>query len=252
LRLHRVKIIQQKDVSLEWLTEWYINGIKADFILFRSTVRTFEETYSRERRITKEKPETFNAGGSTYGSLDHAFIKCDNFGFIIHTVPDQFGPAWSNNIGIEYRADFGRIPVPEERVAISEIVGFVLGKHLLNVGYTSYDKNGIPIEKVSVNPWGDNIRHLSQSPNILPVQIATEQKRGAIETILPPLLKKYLELREPLKLNEVLWRYWIGSELSLGSNIPIMANGIEILIKKLVQITKIQIKRCLPLKGRIR
>jgi len=101
----------------------------------------------------------------------------------------------------------------------------------LNVGYTSYDKKGIPIEKVSVNPWGDNIRHLSQSPNIPPIQIATEEKKGSIETILPPLIKKYFELRESLKLNEVLWRYWIGSELPLGSNIPIMANGIEILIK---------------------
>ena len=231
LRLQRVKIIQQKDVPVEWLTEWYINGIKAGYFLFRSTERICEEKYSRERITTKEKPETFDTGKSIKVSIDHAFIKCDDFGFIIHTVPEKFGPAWSNNIGIEYRAEFGRIPGSQERAAISEIVSFIIGKHLLNVGCTSYDRTGIPIEKISVNPWGDNIRHLAQTPPIPPIQIGTEATRGKIETILSPLVKKYLELRKPLQLDEVLWRYWIGSELPLGSNIPIMANGIEILIK---------------------
>ena len=231
LHLQRVKIIQQKDVPVEWLTEWYINGIKAGYFLFRSTERICEEKYSRERITTKEKPETFDTGKSIKLSIDHAFIKCDDFGFIIYTVPEQFGPAWSNNIGIEYRAEFGKIPSPQDRAAISEIVSFIIGKHLLNVGCTSYDRKGIPIEKISVNPWGDNIRYLAHTPPIPPIQIGTEATRGKIETILPPLVKKYLELREPLKLDEVLWRYWIGSELSLGSNIPIMANGIEILIK---------------------
>lgn len=231
LRLHRVKIVQQNNVPVEWLTEWYINGIKAGFFLFRSTVRTCKETYSRERKNTKEKLETFDTGERFSGAIDHAFINCDDFGFIIHSVPEEFGPSWSNNVGIEYRAEFGRIPGPKERTAISEIVSFIIGKHLLNVGYTSYDKSGIPIEKISVNPWGDNIRHLAQAPPLPPIQIGTEMTKGKIETILPPLVKKYLELREPLKLDEVLWRYWIGSELPLGSNIPIMANGIEILIK---------------------
>jgi hypothetical protein len=231
LRLQRVKIVQQKDVPVEWLTEWYINGIKAGFFLSRSTIRTCKETYSRERKNTKEKSDIFDTGKRFGGSIDHAFIKCNDFGFIIHTIPDEFGPSWSANIGIEYRAEFGKIPSPTERIAISEIVSFIIGKHLLNVGYTSYDKSGIPIEKVSVNPWGDNIRHLAKSPPLPPIQIGTVTTRGKIETILPPLIKKYIELRDSLKLDEVLWRYWIGSELPLGSNIPIMANGIEILIK---------------------
>src|SRR5208337_4836432 len=46
LRLQRVKISQQKDIPVEWLTEWYINGIKTDVILFRSTERICQETYS--------------------------------------------------------------------------------------------------------------------------------------------------------------------------------------------------------------
>ena len=69
LRLQQIKIIQQKDVPIEWLTEWYINGIKAGFFLFRSTVRTCKETYMRERKTTKEKPETFDTGESFSGSI---------------------------------------------------------------------------------------------------------------------------------------------------------------------------------------
>ena len=231
LTLHEVKIIQQHDVPIERLTEWYINGISAGFVLFRSTSRRINEKYSLEREVLKSKTEEFDTGGGEYHSRDYAFINCGDFGFIIHTVPIQFGPGWSQNIGIEYRQEFGRILTQEERIAISEIVSFVLGKHVLKVGYTSYDRSGIPIEKVAVNPWGDNIKHLCQSPPVPPFEIDRFQPSGKIETVLPPLIKKYLELRNPLKLNEVLWRYWIGSELPLGSNIPIMANGNEILIE---------------------
>lgn len=231
ITLHQVKIIQQENVPVEWLTEWYINGIKSSFVLSRSTTRRCSETYSREREVLEGKSEQFNTGEGHYGSLDYAFIKCDDFGFIIHTVPNQFGPDWSNNIGLEYRREFGRIPSPEERIAISEIVSFIIGKHLLKVGHTSYDKSGIPIEKVAENPWGDNIRHLCQSAALPPFELDRFAPTRKIERELPPLIKKYLELRDSLKLSDVLWRYWIGSELSLGSNIPIMANGIEILIE---------------------
>jgi hypothetical protein len=231
LSLHEVKIIQQEDVPVERLTEWYINGISAGFILFRSTSRRIDGKYSLEREVLKTKTEEFDTGGGEYHSRDYAFINFGDFSFIIHTVPNQFGPQWSKNIGIEYRQEFGRIPTQEERIAISEIVSFILGKHLLKVGYTSYDHSGIPIENVAVNPWGDNVKHLSQSPAVPPIEIDRLAPTGKIETVLPPLIKKYIELRNPLRLNEVLWRYWIGSELSLGSNIPIMANGIEILIE---------------------
>lgn len=229
LILQQVRLIFQENKPEKWLTEWYINGVQSGFILWRSTSRRLEETFSREREVTKYK--TFTSGWSESHSLDYAYIDCDDFSFILHTIPETFGPKWSNNIGIEYRDEFGGIPDREKRIAISEIVSFILGKHLLNVGYTSFDEVGNPIDKVAINPWGDNIRHLSQSANILPIQISTEAKRGTIEVDLPPLIKAYLENREILKLNEVLWRYWIGSELPLGSNIPIMANGIEILMK---------------------
>ncbi len=228
LHFQRIKIIQQKEANVEWLTEWYINGIKSSIIFPRSTSREYKNIYSRKREVLKKGKETFDARCHGSSSSDYAFIDCGDFGFIIQKVPDQLGPSWSENIGIEYRREFGGIPPPETRLTISEIVSFILGKHLLNVGFSSYDSKGEYIEVVSVNPWGDNVRHLSQSAGIPPIQI---NSRGIIESILPPIINQYLQLRNPMKLDEVLWRYWIGSELPLGSNIPIMANGIEILSK---------------------
>jgi len=231
LNLERLRMEYQKDKPAAWLTEWFINGIERGSVLIRPTSRRIGEIYYRGRTEIEVEPKKFETGWNEEHSVDFSFIRCDDFGFIIHGVPKSFGPEWSDNIGIEYREDCGGIPDKEKRAVIAEIVSFVLGKHLLLVGHTSFDASGFLIEGAAVNPWGDNVRHLSQSANIPPIRIYQEEERGNIEAILPPLIRKYLELRDKLKLNEVLWRYWIGSELPLGSNIPIMANGIEILTK---------------------
>lgn len=135
LSLHQIKKIQQQNVPVEWLTEWFINGIASGFVLFRPTSRRCNATYSRERDVLKNKTEQFDNDGGEYHSCDYAYIKCEDFSFIIHTIPREFGPEWSHNIGIEYRQEFGRIPSHEERIAISEIVSFIFGKHLLKVGF---------------------------------------------------------------------------------------------------------------------
>lgn len=231
LHLERLRVEYQKDTPPAWLTEWFINGIEPGSVLTHPTSRRTEEVYYRGRNTLDAEPKKFETGWHGEHSVDFAFIRCDEFGFIIHSIPKTFGPEWSDNIGIEYREEFGGIPDKEKRIAITEIVSFILGKHLLLVGHTSFDASGFLIERIAANPWGDNIRHLSQSANIPPIRIYHEKERGNIETILPPLIQKYFELRDVLKLDEVLWRYWIGSELPLGSNIPIMANGIEILSK---------------------
>ncbi|WOX56643.1 hypothetical protein [uncultured Methanoculleus sp.] len=48
--------------------------------------------------------------------------------------------------------------------------------------------------------------------------------------MLQDLIPKYLEAREDLNLDEALMRYWIGSALPTGTDIPIIANGMEILV----------------------
>ena len=228
LYVHKVRQIRvQPQSSPSWLTEWYLNGVHSARFLRRSTTRLRTSEYIRGREVYKEQEHRFEAGDLRSDSADYAYIRCPDFGFIIHEVPEGLGPVWSKNVGIEYREEFGRIPDPSEREAISEIVGFVMGKHLLNVGYSAFDESGNPLERCAVQPLGDNVVSLCQAPAFPPIQFPLHT--DLFETVLQGLVPKFLEAREDLNLDEALMRYWTGSALPVGTDIPIIANGMEIL-----------------------
>jgi len=238
LTIQEIRILRQKGKQPVWLTEWYLNGPSMNDFLYRVTERITAKSYTRKRDVLKNKIEQFDTAKTDELAKDFVFIKCSDFGFILYKIPAQFGPKWSNNLGIEYRNEFGRIPDEEERVAIGEIISFILGKHILRVGYSSFDESGHLIEQGASNPWGDNVKHVCQSGHFCPIHIHHFETIELFESVLPLMIEKYFELRKSLQLNEVLWRFWIGSELPLGENIPIMASGIEILSKRWFESTK--------------
>lgn len=221
------RIRAQPQSSLSWLTEWYLNGVHKHHLFPRSTTRLRTTEYIREREVYKEQEHHFEAENFRSDSTDYAYIRCPDFGFIVHGVPEGLGPAWSKSIGIEYREEFGRIPVPSEREAISEIVGFIMGKHLLNVGYSVFDESGTRLELCAMQPWGDNVVSLCQAPAFPPIKFPLYT--NLFETALQDLVPKYLEAREDLNFDEALMRYWIGNALPTGTDIPIIASGVEIL-----------------------
>jgi len=51
------------------------------------------------------------------------------------------------------------------------------------------------------------------------------------------LLPVYLKLEGILSLNQVLSRYWIAKSIPVGSNLPVLANAIEILAAKYLKHT---------------
>ncbi|MFZ1898081.1 hypothetical protein [Methanoregula sp.] len=223
-------IISDKEPSQ--LTEWYINSSDPTFVFPRSTHRRKDTKFIYVRDIDGKLEEKVSGPrNEQISTFDFAFIECEKYGFIIHQVPKVFGPTWSeHSLGIEYRKEYGYIPEPKERESISEIVSFILGKHLLNCGHTIFDEDRYLIKQVAINPWGIDIRGQCKSPSIPPISLHFDSNATQIEKILPPLILKYLELKDTLKFNEVLWRYWIAEQMPLGTNIPIYANGIEILI----------------------
>jgi len=212
-----------------WLTEWYLNGYHSREIFNRHTIRLHTSEYTREREVYREPEQRFEAGRLHSNSWDYAYIQCPDFGFIVHEVPEGLGPAWSESIGIEYREEFGRIPDPLEREAVSEIVGFIMGKRLFNVGYSVYDEFGIPLELFAIKSWGDSITSLCKAAAFPPILFRVGTNK--FETLLQDLVPKYLEMREPLDLDGALLRYWIGGKSPLSTDVPIIASGIEILAK---------------------
>lgn len=210
-----------------WLTEWYLNGYHSREIFNRHTIRLHTSEYTREREVYRDPEQHFEGGSGHSISSDYAYIRCPDFGFIVHEVPEDLGPAWSESIGIEYREEFGRIPDPSEREAVSEIVGFIMGKRLFNVGYSVYDEFGIPLELFTIKSWGDSITSLCKAAAFPPILFRVGTNK--FETLLQDLVPKYLEARETLDLDGALLRYWIGGKSPLSTDVPIIASGIEIL-----------------------
>ncbi|MHA1882235.1 MAG: hypothetical protein ACTSUO_04240 [Candidatus Thorarchaeota archaeon] len=221
------------------MTEWYLNGTDNSFILKRPSWMRYENRLTIERKdVEKRVFETSSKGGSS----DHALIKCAGFTFILSMVQKPLGPSWSRNIGIEYRSDLGRIPTRTERISISEILSFIFGTQLLNVGHTCCDQSNVLIERVGRNPWGGDAKYRCAKPEVPPMNITTYEGGAKFESIAEEIIPEYLKLREKLKLDQVLWRYWMGSKMPIGTDIPIYHNGIEILANNWFKINKSRTK----------
>lgn len=240
LMLGRVEKNKSIDLKSDLLIEWYLNGPSGDFIFSRSTQRQIKEDFIRKRFEIEEKlyPGTFKEENTR----DFAFIELKNMSFIIQAVPKYLGPHWSNCIGIEYREEWEGVPTEEEREAISEIVGFIFGKHLLNVGYTKYAGKGYPIEEVAKNPWGDNVVSKCQKAALFPIDIDSCQTWGMVEKVLNQLIPQYLLLRHDLNLNQALWNYWVSLDLPIGVNLPILSAGVETIAKSWFKTSKSKTK----------
>jgi len=231
LNTFHVRRFYDYNSSVVWLTEWFLNGPRGPFWYLRSTERKFSETFERNRSVYKNKENKFSGELFEGFNDDYLFVKLSKYSFIIHKVPKHFGPSWSENIGIEYRKEFGIIPDANEREAISEIVGFIFGKQLKNIGYTTFNEFGMPIEEVALNPWGNDVESICNSYELSPIFKGEYKEMGKVEAILEQIIPKYLALRNEFNLDEALWRYWLANNMPVGTNLPMLMNGIEIISK---------------------
>ncbi len=228
---YELKIQSPVQEPSDWHVEWFLNGPNDTAHLFpRSTKRSFSQTYVRERLSVDEESKSYPGGAGESYNRDFAFVDTGEIKYILGKVPKGLGPEWSNNIGMEYRREWGEIPDQDKREAIAEITSFIIGKHLLNIGYSTFDSIGNQIEQVALTPWGDNVVSLSRSQGLSPIRFSFFYY-DRIEKVLNQTVPKYLELRNILNLNEALWRYWISNNLPVGTNLPILHAGVEILAK---------------------
>ncbi len=230
----KVEQIKKAQTSLkesdgETLIEWYLNG--TNNIVYPLITKTkFESfTYLQRSGIDDENPRKVAYNNTENSSYNYALIDCGEFKCILFSLDKKIGPDWSINIGIEYRKEWG-IPSPETRVSVSEILSFIMGTQLLNVGYSFYDSNYYIIDAVSINPWGDNVvsRCRSSKQTLIGLEYDDIAYEQALE--LSELASQYIKIKDELRLNDVLWRYWIAKEMPIGTNLPILASGLEILV----------------------
>lgn len=214
----------------ETLIEFYICG-KTEFFWPRVTSRKKTTKIAKIRNGIDEDIEvpvkvTQKGEGTARDSM--LIETTENFIFI-QKVNASYLPDWANGIQFEYRNKVKQIPNNEERIAISEIVSFVLGTHLLKVGDTHFDEAHNVVKKTAYSPWGDNVISKCKSVAQPPISYQNHDDWGNIEGILSNLVPVYLEKRAEYNLRDVLWKYWIAEELPIGTNLPIMSSGLETL-----------------------
>lgn len=242
--VYEINIDKNSGYDASCLSEWYLNGPGEEVFFPRETLRIQKEDSDKiegKKRvpvdITLDKAIQLSIQniGSEMGR-DFALVTLDDTKFIVARVPTQFGPKWSRNICIEYRKEFGLIPDREKREAISEIVSFVLGTQLLNVGFTEYDNEGQTLTYFAQPSWGEAYsRSVCENVPLSPFNLGIKSaiiNEGKIEELLCDLVPKYLNKRDKLGLKEALWRYWISRDTPLGTNLPILSSALELIMNK--------------------
>ncbi len=226
----RWKSRHANESETEWLSEWYLNGPHQQSIYPRGTVAELTERYQRKRKLPGNEEEVFEDTKSMSGMRNLAFVQTTGLSFLVQHAPKDLGPSWSECLSIEYRPAWGGIPDATDREAIGALVGFLVGRELINVGHTRFAADGRPISQVALSPRKDNLVSLCQrSTGLRPVEIDTLESAGGIEALLANLVSSYLALKEDLRLNEALKCYWLSRALPIGLNLPVLSTGIETL-----------------------
>jgi hypothetical protein len=232
--------------------DWFLNGPRT-FIWPQETHHQRDLGYLR--KIDGHPEFVLACSTSLPGAhADCALVRLPGFSFVLREVPEELGPYWSKNLGIEYSTKLSAVPDPDTREAVAEIVSFVLGRRLIDVGDTTlathdsaiHMQNWDPSKGVvlpaeikpdfpfclrSWNPRGINVRALCSQIDFPPIPIDRQARANAqnIEGVLAGLVPVYLKRRRELALDDALWRYWTFQELPLGVNLPMLVTGIEIL-----------------------
>ncbi len=211
------------------LVEWFLNAPKNSFMYSEVTKKETNVNVKCKKSYKDEKSYQLNKTESA--SLNCIYIQYNDNGFLINKVNDRYSPDWSGKLSIEYREEFGRIPDEKERQAISEFIGFIIGRNISLIGNSLYSDSGYIIEAMACNP---NVFNLSvecqhSAREIIPIHHNFDDGLK-FKKLLESLLPKYLKQMNMLGLDDGIQQYWLASAMPLGVNLPILSSGLEIIM----------------------
>lgn len=223
ISIGNIKKIYNNKLNPVWRIEWFLNGPKNN-IFAKYMQRELKKEYLSQSEIQFEN-EICDSGCFSF----QIYNNSKKINIIVHSVPHPIEPLWSSKIGVAYKIE-DKFPKFEEREAISEILGFIIGRELINVGYSDFDTSEQIVEDYFRSPevrYPLDIRKISDTPDSPPVKINDHIKDNLFN-----LIPKYLELREELNLNYLLYRYWTAQLLVVEAGIPIFGAALEDLVKR--------------------
>lgn len=221
--------------ELSWVTNWYLNGACTPLFFTRFTRRGLEQRYSRQR---PGRPELgLESRVPPMPASDALLVEAGSVKYAVGCVPKGLGPKWAHPVGIEFYADWG-IPSLDDRKAVAEIVGFVMGRRLLPVGSSGFNEHGNLREWTVTSPRDLNITRTCQRADFLPVATAgwdrdpNSEKPSEQEATLRDLTSPYLERREKYGLSDALNRYYLSFQMPLQAALPTIAAAVETLAER--------------------
>lgn len=202
-----------------WRADWFVNGPHFPFMEF--TKRRRSPTYSRERSIggvvAHEPP-----GGDE--ARDHFVVRGEGLHFAVCNVPEEFAPPGCHPLSVDYPAP---APGDAEREGIAEILSFIFGRRLMQLGSSLFDSSGWTIEEEAFSPWGLATRDVFARGDIPPIDfpiLSDERQR-----VLADLVPKYLTERHRLGLRDALLMYWLAKESVAGVELALYGSAVEAL-----------------------
>jgi hypothetical protein len=117
------------------------------------------------------------------------------------------------------------IPDEDEREAIAEILSFVFGRRLMQVGSTLFDSAGWTIEEEVATPWGRTTADVFERGDMPPIPFSLRGAAG--EDALGRLVQRYLQERKRLGLRDALLTYWVAGEAVAGVGIALYGSAVE-------------------------
>ncbi len=205
------------------LIEWYLNGPEST-VLYCDTSKTIDKVSRKVVRNGVKNASQIHTAENY--STDCLYIKYLDTGVLLRKVSSEYKPEWSNNVALEYRTAYGRIPEKEERKKIAELLGFLMGRHLILVGNTAY-QGAVILESNMYNPYADAALECSSNTlEVIPVHYYHDERENFRE-YAQALLPVYLELRDTYGFDSALARYWLANTMPIGVNMPIVAGAIE-------------------------
>lgn len=166
-KVKNVEKTKKTGEDVYYIKEWYLNSTSNKLIFRRGTEYNINKKYTKIRNIPKNKEVKIEQNVPKFSSLDSFFIELNDFNLIIQSVPDIYGPNWSNNLSFEYQKDY-HIPSEKNREKITEIFSFLLGRYLIKIGETHYDRNWNIIKQYSFIPTFStkiNIKDIKKNPS---------------------------------------------------------------------------------------
>lgn len=160
-------------------------------------------------------------------SWDYSVLNFENQTIIIQRISKDFLPKEIDGILVEYRNLSNDFLSKKFRKIVQEYLSFILGSHLQKICTSSFLNNYELIETHSYNPWS---KKLMKNRNISPIPLKNGYDREFFERMLNTLFQNFLIQYDNISISNCLWKLWIGSNLPIGTNLPILSSGLETLI----------------------